>query len=262
MENSPRSFWQQMYDANMISSKAFALCFTHAEECLRSGTDAGAVTLGGMNADMHTSPMVYAESIDFNGWYGVRVNAVYLKFDGDDGEDDEGGEVAKTMVKLDLDLDKTNSKGIIIDSGTTESYFSAFMSLPFKTSFEELMGFNFDSMIKESDDINPHTDYPTIVIQLRSAPDVKDDDLMDGNGHPLVGLANEIDLDHPNDVLLEIPPRNYMMWSESANAWTNRFHMTEHNDYGVIGANSMVGHDILFDVDKKQIGFAKSDCVF
>jgi hypothetical protein len=85
---------------------------------------------------------------------------------------------------------------------------------------------------------------------------------MDENGIPLAGLAGEIDLDNPNDVILEIPPKNYMKWSSNAKSYTNRLHMTELSTYGVIGANAMFGHDILFDVDNQRLGFAKSDCVF
>jgi len=291
MENSSRSFWHQMYSAGMMSAKAFALCFTYADKISREGTDAGAVTLGGANEDMHTSPMVYADNIDLGGWYGVRINAVYLRYDkggngtvdtrrrmDEEGEnstnstdeedkdsqdgDEEATEESPTIVKLNIDLDRANSKGIIVDSGTTESYFPTHMNFPFQEAFKTLMGFDFKSQVLGSSGVNPETDYPTILLQLRAAPNVEDDGLMDENGVPLAGLAGEIDLDNPNDVILEIPPKNYMKWSKNSNSYTNRVHMTELSTYGVIGANAMFGHDILFDVDNKRVGFAKSDCVF
>jgi len=291
MENSSRSFWHQMYSAGMMSAKAFALCFTYADKISREGTDAGAVTLGGANEDMHTSPMVYADNIDLGGWYGVRINAVYLRYDkggngtidtrrrmDEEGEnstnstdeedkdsqdgDEEATEESPTIVKLNIDLDRANSKGIIVDSGTTESYFPTHMNFPFQEAFKTLMGFDFKSQVLGSSGVNPETDYPTILLQLRAAPNVEDDGLMDENGVPLAGLAGEIDLDNPNDVILEIPPKNYMKWSKNSKSYTNRVHMTELSTYGVIGANAMFGHDILFDVDNKRVGFAKSDCVF
>ena len=283
MENSERSFWHQMYKLGMISPKAFALCFAHADVASRDGTDAGAVTLGGANANMHTSPMVYADGIDIGGWYGVRINAVYLKYEKNGNGtvdtrkrmDEEGGntihsqdgveeatEEKPTIVKLNIDLDRANSRGVIVDSGTTESYFPTHMNYPFQEAFQTLMGFGFKSMVLGNSGIIPETDYPTILIQLRAAPNVEDDSLMDENGIPLAGLAGEIDLDNPNDVILEIPPKNYMKWSSNAKSYTNRLHMTELSTYGVIGANAMFGHDILFDVDNQRLGFAKSDCVF
>ena len=223
MENSERSFWHQMYKLGMISPKAFALCFAHADVASRDGTDAGAVTLGGANADMHTLPMVYADEIDIGGWHGVRINAVYLKYEkGFNGTvdtrrrmDEEGGNTTKsqdgdklateekpTIVKLNIDLDRANSKGVIVDSGTMESYFPTHMNYPFQEAFQTLMGFGFKSMVLGNSGIIPQTDYPTILIQLRAALNVEDDGLMDENGVPLAGLAGEIDLYNPNDVFV------------------------------------------------------------
>ena len=223
MENSERSFWHQMYKAGMISAKAFALCFAHADVASRDGTDAGAVTLGGANANMHTSPMVYADGIDIGGWYGVRINAVYLKYEKNGNGtvdtrkrmDEEGGnttnsqdgdeeatEEKTTIVKLNIDLDRANSRGVIVDSGTTESYFPTHMNYPFQEAFQTLMGFGFKSMVLGSSGIIPEIDYPTILIQLWAAPNVEDDGLMDENGVPLAGVAGEIDLYNPNDVFV------------------------------------------------------------
>ena len=49
---------------------------------------------------------------------------------------------------------------------------------------------------------------------------VAEDELMDENSNPIAGLAGTL----PNDVILEIPPDQYMMWSGKAKAYKNRFH--------------------------------------
>jgi hypothetical protein len=36
--------------------------------------------------------------------------------------------------------------------------------------------------------------------------------------------------------------------------------MNDEDRYGFLGANTMLGYDILFDMDHQRIGFAKSDC--
>ena len=174
------------------------------------------------------------ESLYRNNFYRSKVEillllpyldtgAVYLKYEkGFNGTvdtrrrmDEEGGNTTKsqdgdklateekpTIVKLNIDLDRANSKGVIVDSGTMESYFPTHMNYPFQEAFQTLMGFGFKSMVLGSSGIIPEIDYPTILIQLWAAPNVEDDGLMDENGVPLAGVAGEIDLYNPNDVFV------------------------------------------------------------
>ena len=57
---------------------------------------------------------------------------------------------------------------------------------------------------------------------------------------------------------IEFPPWNYMEL-QSNNKYIMRLYLTEGSG-GVIGANMMIGHNIIFDVDKHRIGFSKSEC--
>lgn len=274
MEDSDTAFWKQMYNAGKISSKAFSLCYSHSDYISRNGTDAGVMTLGGSNPNLHQSPMVYAEYVEMDGWYGVHVSAIYLKSNGDgntlndnDNFDNDDDEKEKTklgkLVKLDLDIKELNSDGIIVDSGTTDSIFPTMVYKPFQKAFKELLGFDFIERVplKNDQDLLPPRDYPTILIQLKAARNVQDHELMDENGHPLQGLTHDLDMDAPNDVILEIPAEQYMTWSERSKKYKNRFRMDDDSGGGIIGANGMIGHDILFDVENNRIGVAKSDCV-
>mmetsp|Transcript_2854 Transcript_2854/g.5342 ORF Transcript_2854/g.5342 Transcript_2854/m.5342 type:complete len:627 (+) Transcript_2854:292-2172(+) len=273
MENSDKAFWKQMYDAGVISSESFSLCFSQAEVASRNGTDAGVMTLGGSNTNLHQSPMVYAEHVDLDGWYGVYVNAMYLKYNDEEDVDNNGNQgnnnrhqkhdKKSKLVKIDLDIEKLNSEGILVDSGTTDSIFPSMVYEPFKKAFKELLGFDFMEKVplKNDKNIHPPRDYPTIVIQLKAAHNENHPLLLDENGHPLQGLAQDLDLNAPNDVLVEISPEKYMTWSGSSRKYKNRFRMDDESGWGLIGANGMIGYDILFDVENDRMGFAKSDCV-
>jgi Eukaryotic aspartyl protease. len=238
MEDSDRAFWKQMYKAGAISSKAFALCYSHGDIIYRNGTDAGVITLGGSNPKLHQSPMVYAQYVQMDGWYGVHVSAMYLKSNKDHDK----------VIQLDLNIKELNSEGIIVDSGTTDSIFPSMVYKPFQKAFKELLGYDFMERVpmkKHDDDIHPPRDYPIILIQLKAAHKVQDHELVDEKGHPLPGLAKDLDKNAPNDVILEILPEYYMTWSESSKKYKNRFRMDDDDGDGIIGANGMIGHDVL-----------------
>ena len=252
MGHSNSSFWNQIYNAGMIGERKFALCFSDTEGVDRDGTHAGAITLGGSNAALHRSPMIYAENTNSeNGWFSIVVTGIYLKMEREDEEVD-------TVIKLDLDLDKFNERGIILDSGTTETYLPKITQAPFEKAFEELLGEPFREEIENLGEENPLIDYPSVLIQIRGASNVDLDDIeQDGVRHE--GLAGALDPDSPDDVILELPPTSYIDYNKRKNKFTNRLHMVE-SGMGILGANAMFGYDILFDVEGGRIGFASSDC--
>ena len=87
---------------------------------------------------------------------------------------------------------------------------------------------------------------------------VHHDDGMDPND--VVGFTGtDLSRDSPRDVLLAIPPQHYMEFDVNTNQYTPRLYFTEGSG-GVLGANAMMGHDILFDWENQRIGFAESDC--
>jgi hypothetical protein len=64
---------------------------------------------------------------------------------------------------------------------------------------------------------------------------------------------------HPRDVLLAMPPTHYMEYDSESKKYTSRFHLAEIGG-SVLGANAIMGHDVLFDVENDRIGWAESDC--
>lgn len=80
------------------------------------------------------------------------------------------------------------------------------------------------------------------------------------NPDEVVGFAGKtLSRDSPRDVLLAIPPHHYMEYDPKTEKYTSRIYFTEQSG-GVLGANAMMGHDILFDWENRRIGFAESSC--
>ena len=168
MENSPSSLWRQMYDSKAIASKIFSMCFARPDLAGVDGTLAGAMTLGGINAALHGGgrrdegggefghDLYYAEDTSGGGgWYNVRVRAMYLRSGGGDSvipplakvildEDDPGydpnGPAPPSVVRIDAPERAMNRGGVIVDSGTTDSYFQSNLSTPFKDAWRKVVG--------------------------------------------------------------------------------------------------------------------------
>mmetsp|Transcript_13518 Transcript_13518/g.16387 ORF Transcript_13518/g.16387 Transcript_13518/m.16387 type:complete len:802 (+) Transcript_13518:145-2550(+) len=281
MENSENSFWMQMYNANMIQNKMFSLCFSNSNEQIsKDGTVAGTVSLGGSDTRLHQTPMVYAENDTSNGWYTVYVKGIYLQLkknkDVDDGKEVKVAEIKQNYseiydtVKLDLDIPKLNSRGIILDSGTTHTYLPWFVNELFSDAFEKIYGATFDQISKNitqlifdiqegdsDDEFDIDEELPTIVIQFRGATNVTEYDIDDEHQW---GLAGHLDDTSPYDTILEIPPTQYLTFSKYKHTIVPKVHLDDTEGFGVLGANSMVGYDVLFDMDNNRVGFAKSDC--
>ena len=58
MDMAKESFWNQMSAADKMKEDIFTLCFARQPSADRGGTEAGAMTLGGVDTRLHTSPLV------------------------------------------------------------------------------------------------------------------------------------------------------------------------------------------------------------
>lgn len=72
-------------------------------------------------------------------------------------------------------------------------------------------------------------------------------------------MGSTLDDASPRDILLAISPTHYLEYLPSKDTYTSRIYFTEFLG-GVIGANAMQGHSILFDWENGRIGFAASTC--
>lgn len=70
------------------------------------------------------------------------------------------------------------------------------------------------------------------------------------------GWAGDLDPEHPYDVLVAIPSEHYFEYDEDSyhgKSFISRIVFQESSDI-VLGANAMLGHNILFHEERNQIG--------
>jgi hypothetical protein len=256
MENAKTSFWKQMYEAGKMGDKQqFSLCFARPPGADRDGTEAGAMTLGGVEQRLHETDMVFtSKGTGRSGFYTVKLRAVYLRHGGG-GESAKSTDSEATLVNLNMDAGTLNSGGIIVDSGTTDTYWNKHISKAFRDTFKELSGRAYTQSAMSLTD-EELAQLPTILFQLEG--DEAMNKAINADSDQVVGLAGAMDADHPFDVILALPPSHYME-QDNTGKYTARFYDTEGGG-SVIGANAMMGHDVLFDNDSTKIGWAESQC--
>mmetsp|Transcript_17304 Transcript_17304/g.28740 ORF Transcript_17304/g.28740 Transcript_17304/m.28740 type:complete len:475 (-) Transcript_17304:93-1517(-) len=253
MEMSPSSLWKQAHTTGAIHNEAFSLCFSRQPVASKEGTGAGVMTLGGTDTRLHTTQMVYANQPKDNGWFTVRMKAMYLRSGG--GESVQSNKDSSKLQKVVIAEDKLNSGDVIVDSGTTDTYLSSHLAGPFMDAWHTIMdGENWDGETPVHLTDEELLAMPTIMIQLEG--------WAGGNDDPMAqGLAGTVDPAHPHDIMVAVPPTHYMEYSVKTQKYTPRFYFIESHG-GVLGANFMMGHDIHFDVANFRVGFAESECEY
>eukprot|EP00980_Cylindrotheca_fusiformis_P014476 scaffold3868_cov84-Cylindrotheca_fusiformis.AAC.1 len=145
MEDASYAFWSQLFKEGKIGSdKQFSLCFSRPLGAERKGTEAGAMTLGGVDPRLHETPMVFATRTNNNGFYNVHVRKIYLR-DGVGGESAKSAKPSAKTIYLDVAEKDLNSRKLIVDSGTTDTYFNRVISKAFRAAFKELSGRDFSN---------------------------------------------------------------------------------------------------------------------
>lgn len=255
MEDTATSFWRQMFDAGKGGDdKQFSLCFSRPLATAKEGTEAGAMTLGGTDTRLHSSPMVFASRTNKNGFFNVHVRKVYLRH-GDGGESAKSSDPNAEVIRLDVPESSLNSGGVIVDSGTTDTYFQSAISSAFRQAYTQLSGKTYSNKKWDLESGEMET-LPTILVQLEGNLDSNKP--LGDDPAEIEGLAGALDSDHPYDVIVAIPPSHYMEL-DSSGKYTPRFYDNEHGG-AVLGANAMMGHDVFFDTDNQVIGWAQSSC--
>ena len=190
--------------------------------CLRIG--GGIMTLGGVDQRVHAKPGIsYAKLSKSSGWYNVIVLDIFL--------------VSRdTKERKSLGQDRTTyeaGKGSIVDSGTTDTYLPQAVAGKFTAIFKELSGVAFTQ-----------ANTPLLESQLQKMPD-------------LVFVLEGAD-GQPFEIFM---PWNNYVDSVGGGKYAFRIYLTE-GAGAVLGANFMIGYNVIFDADGQRVGFAKSDCKF
>lgn len=260
MDNAPDSFWAQAYDHGMIDKKSFSLCLSRQPIASWQGTEAGALTMGGMDHRLHKSPMVFCY-LEPGSNFVVDMRKVHLRQGG-------GGDSAKTS-RHDLKTLSFNYTGrtsvkigrgqkVVIDSGTTDTYLTRELAPAFQKAWKLLTGTSYtnDPVTLTEVELNS---LPTILFQLAGDEEKNKKVRGAGNADQVVGLAGSLDPEHPLDVIVAMPPTHYMQYDKNYQKYVPRFYLNEMWD-PVLGANAMMGHDINFNEEENHIGWAESLC--
>ena len=209
-----------MYDAKIITTKNFSLCFSKENAADSDGTLAGAVTMGGTDPNLHLTPMVYASGkVDGGIMHGVVIRKIYFMEAGVYAATDATKE---TLRVIDVSVGVLNKGKVILDSGTTDTYFNREIASEFKKVFSDLVGVAYDTrgMTLTDEQVDK---IPSLVVQLNGK--VKDSegpvfDPLDPDGVP--GLAGKVDEKYPNDILVVVPPSHYFDYSAGSNKYVPR----------------------------------------
>ena len=258
MSSHPSTLPQVLFQQGKIEHNMFSLCVRRELHVSKQGVEAGRLTFGGIDMRSDMSPMVYARNVAKSGWFTCFVKNIYIR--------EKGGQSAKAdgrhqvTRKVIVDLYQMNSgKGVILDSGTTDTYLHKSAAGPFDEVWRKVTGVAYSNAplkMSKKDLLL----LPTVLLQL-TAYDDSPDPTTGRNFDSVIGLVGNLDPTSPQDVLLAIPATHYMEYSPSKGTYTPRIYFTE-TQGAVIGSNAMQGHNVLFDWENKRIGFAESSCKY
>jgi hypothetical protein len=248
---------KQLYDRKLLEHNMFAMCYRRELGTSKRGVTAGSMTLGGVSNNLDTSPMVYARNLLKVGWFTVYVKNIYIRSGG--GQSALSVDEKHKTIKVRMDPTKLNSgKGVIVDSGTTDTYLNKRVMKEFSKAWKKATGKTYShSLVRLTDE--QLRSLPTILIQCDAYTNTLDPSIESYDSIP--GYAGKLDPSSPNDLLIAIPATSYMEWSHLSNAYSPRVYFTE-SQGGVLGSNAMQGHNVLFDSENGRVGFAESSCTY
>jgi Eukaryotic aspartyl protease len=162
-------------------------------------------------------------------------------------------------IKVKIDANMLNSgKGVIVDSGTTDTYLSRTAAYEFNRAWKTATGMTYShtpmALTKQQ-----LWSLPTVLIQCHSGSYQRDPTVDSYDIIP--GYTGVLDFNAPNDLLIAIPATSYMDYSPITKMYTSRLYFTE-TVGGVLGSNTMLGYNVVFDWENGRIGFAESSCTY
>jgi hypothetical protein len=146
---------------------------------------------------------------------------------------------AHRTIRVRVDITSLNSgKGVIVDSGTTDTYLNRVVAKEFNKAWRKATGREYSHAPIR---LTPEQlkSLPTILVQCHAY--AKRNDVYVGDYDDVPGYAGRLDSKNPNDLLIAIPATSYMDYSPATNQYTSRVYFTE-SAGGVLGANAMQGN--------------------
>lgn len=139
MSAHPSTLPKVMYEQGKLEHNMFSMCFRRELHVSKQGIVAGILTLGGIDTRADTSPMVYARNVATTGWLTVYVKNIYVREKG--GQSAKPDDPQQRFQRVTVDLFEMNSgKGVIVDSGTTDTYLHKSIAEPFNEVWQKVTG--------------------------------------------------------------------------------------------------------------------------
>jgi hypothetical protein len=219
----------QLFAQKVVDTRMFAMCF-------RVG--GGIMTIGGVNQKIHKKgglmssgqvpvlQLSYAKLLHPAGsvWYTVNLLDIML-------QPQDGSAPPASLGATHSQLN--TGKGVIVDSGTTDTYLPASLKTKFTTAFNKLAGVYYTE-----------SDIKLTAAQLARMPNIVFV-LEDTEGNPFS---------------VTMPWTNYVD-NVGGDKYAFRVYLTEGSG-SVLGANFMNNYNVIFDRDNNRVGFASSSCIF
>mmetsp|Transcript_5884 Transcript_5884/g.9258 ORF Transcript_5884/g.9258 Transcript_5884/m.9258 type:complete len:1147 (+) Transcript_5884:123-3563(+) len=262
MSSSSMSFVNQLYEADKIDRPIFSLCFRRFDDYPDDGSSAGHVTFGHVDRNALNSPLIWADNQVYpesHGNYAVHVRRIYM------GKGVASNEMLTafsmgTLSSMPIDggssgeaADYSNMDGTFgvtpIQTNEVITYLHTGVEAAFKSAFKYLT---------EKDYVTPFFDLtqeeylrlPTIFIQVESKQAELGESVI---GDVVTGLVgHHHDPDRPFDVVIAIPPENYIVYKEGRAYPTVYFEQNPR-----IASNILQNYEIVFDISRQRIGLAQ-----
>lgn len=253
MDKTKGNIVKAMYREKKIKHDMFSMCFDKAPTYSELGITAGVLTIGGIDERLQNgNPMIYAKTVP-SEYFIVNVKGLYLGLP----EKNPGGNIQKTPILKVVTNDNVtmnSGNGVVIDSGTTDTYFSYRFEEEFSKLWSESFKYKNAPIRMTSLQYNK---LPTVYVHIETS---NTEQVPSRDTKFVYGYTGwDISPESPQDVLLAIPPDHYMEPSVLDNTYIPRIYFTESSG-GVLGANAMRGYNVLFDMENDRVGFARSDC--
>ncbi|CAB9499662.1 aspartic [Seminavis robusta] len=235
------AFLNAMVKSNAIERAAFATCLTRMGGTLSLGGSGLARNDGGAR-QYHLEPMTFTNIIQDHGLYSLKVNKVLVGDFCITCAEDATNDKERIARRATL-LAFRAGKGVLLDSGTTDTFLPKQAHRGLGKAWRAATGLSMQ-------ETRVYT-----YGQFRSMPDIRM-------------------VFHPNTTIV-IPPSSYMdgvprdlnatTLEEEVKRWAGSRKLTmrvycEEPKGAVLGANAMYHYDVLYDLQDKRIGLARSFC--
>ena len=128
---SSTALWNQMHQQGILSRRAFSICIiapsryaaTTTTTSKYHSTPSGIMTFGGTYTPLHRHTMVYAQMMG-NGLYQIRLQNIYLRPATTTNGAPPSDPLVLQKVLIPQQTPHDTVRTVIIDSGTTDSYFA------------------------------------------------------------------------------------------------------------------------------------------